>query len=330
MVYLYLEKLTKQNTLQKNINESFVEYMTQSSGDASSRLTIYSTINPNSSTYIRNTGNWVQRIGLQGSGLDLTGISLNLDQIDYNTTTSTTEGLDSNDGQVLVFPSGYTYGVEAQCCTLIAPQYAISVNHYALPINGKVAFITNDNQIIERTISTGLMMYSSGIMNYNRDYIYSPAQPYPNCEFNILKLDTPILQSDNIKYYKLMPKFYYKIYKRLTKGQYIYTCGVNGSQEILVKKFFGGVGFFNGLDEYNMFSKNVVVGDSSHPIFTIINNDLTYISSWTSKDSYSNGIATPVFDGSIISGVQQAINIMGGEYQIELQNINNFNKFYPE
>lgn len=330
MVYLYLEKLTKQNTLQKNINESFVEYMASSSGDASARLSIYSTINSSTNTYIRNTGNWLQRLNLQSSGLDMTGISLNLQHLEYNTTTPNAKGLNNNDGQTLIFPSGYLYGVEAQCCTLIAPQYAISVNHYALPINGKVAFITNDNQKIERTISTGLMMYDSGIMNYNREYIFNPTQSYPNCEFNILKLDTPILQSDNIKYYKLMPKFYYKVYKRLTKGQYIYTCGVNGSQEILVKKFFGGVVFFNELGEYNMFSKNVVVGDSSHPIFTIINNDLTYISSWTSKDSYNNGIATPVFDDSIISGVQQAINIMGGEYSVETQNISSFNKFYPE
>jgi len=330
MVYLYLEKLTKNNTLQKNINESFIGYIDTSSGNAPASIPIYSQIDVSSDIYDRNTDNWITQFRPIHSGLDLTGISVNLDQVSYNNTTPNNKGLSYNDGTTLVFPSGYSYGVEAQCCTLINPQYAIGVNHYAMPLNGKIRFITNDNNVIERQIATGLMMYDQGIMNYDREYVYQPSSPYPNCEFNIVKLDQPILESDNIKHYNLMPKFYYKIYKRLTRGQFIYVLCVNGSQELLVKKFMGGVGFYNDISPYNMFSKNVVVGDSSHPVFTLVDNELVYISSWSSKDSANNGIATPVFDENIISGIQQCINIMGNEFGIETKNISAFNKFYPE
>jgi hypothetical protein len=145
MTYLYLEKNTKENSLQKNINESFIEYLNISSGDASTRLSIYSVKNTGTDTYVRNTGNWLMRLNPIHSGLDLTGISLNLDHSEYNRNTEVKKGLSYNDGAKLIFPIGYPYGIEAQCCTLINPQYAIGVNHYLFPLNSTIKFITNNH-----------------------------------------------------------------------------------------------------------------------------------------------------------------------------------------
>jgi hypothetical protein len=332
MTYLYLEKNTKENSLQKNINESFIEHLNISSGDASVRLSIYSVKNTGTDTYIRNTGNWLMRLNSVHSGLDLTGISLNLDHSAYNRNTEVKYGLSYNDGAKLIFPIGYPYGIEAQCCTLINPQYAIGVNHYAAPLNSKIKFINKNNETIERTVVTGLRITPNGIRNYDNNYIYTQSTPYPNNEFSIIKLNNPITANDNIKYYPLMPKFYHKIDKRLTKGKFIYTACINGSQDLFLAKFYAGSTYFKDKQIYTMFSGEIRVGSSSHPVFTIINNNLIYMSSWSGSTTNPDwdGIADGVFQDGIIPVISKAIEIMGNEYQITTADISAFNKFYPE
>jgi hypothetical protein len=334
MVNLYLEKNTKENSLQKNINESFTEYLNISSGDASGRLSIYSVKNTGTDTYVRNTGNWLMRLNPVYSGLDLTGVSLNLDHSAYNRNTEFKYGLSYNDGNKLIFPIDYNraYGVEAQCCTLINPQYAIGANHYSFPLNSKIKFINKNNEPIERTVVTGLLITANGIRNYDNNYIYTQSTPYPANEFSIFKLNSPITANDNIKYYPLMTKFYHKIDKRLTKGRFIYAVGINGGQNIYIKKFSGGSTFYGDKTTYSMFSNGVYNGDSSHPIFIIINNNLIYISSWsgTIVQPDRDGLADGVFENGIIPAISKAIEIMGNEYQITTADISAFNKFYPE
>jgi hypothetical protein len=334
MVYLYLEKNTKENSLQKNINESFIEHLNISSGDASGRLNIYSVSNTGTDTYVRNTGNWLMRLNPIYSGLDLTGISLNLKNVPYNHTKQTAKGLQYNDGDKLIFPSNYNpaYGIEDQSCTLINPQYAIGVNHYALPLNSKIRFVTKNNQIIERTVVSGLLISDQGIINYNNSVIYTPATPYQLNEFSIFKFNNPINSNDGITHYSLMPKFYYKIDKRLTKGKFIYTTCVNGPQELFIKKFSGNTLFYKDKDIYTMFPGEIRPGASSHPAFTIINNKLIYMTSW-SQGSVApdyDGIGYSVFGDGVLSAISKAIEIMGNEYQITTADISAFNKFYPE
>lgn len=332
MVYLYLEKDNKNNSLQKNINESFTEYLNISSGDASARLSIYSVKNTGTDTYVRNTGNWLMRLNPIYSGLDLTGISLNLDHSAYNRNTEFKYGLSYNDGNKLIFSSNYprNYGIEAQCCTLINPQYAIGVNHYAVPLNSKIKFINKNNQPIERTVVSGLLINQNGIFNYDNNIVYT--QQSEVNEFSIFKFDSPINSNDGITYYSLMPKFYHKIDKRLTRGKFIYAVGVHANQNIYIKKFPGGNTFYGDKTTYSMFTNGIYPGDSSHPIFTIINNNLIYISSWSAREGAPDydGIANLVYDNNIISSISKAIEIMGNEYQITTADISAFNKFYPE
>lgn len=334
MVYLYLEKNTKENSLQKNINESFIEHLNISSGDASGRLSIYSVKNTGTDTYVRNTGNWLMRLNPIHSGLDLTGISLNLDHSAYNRNTEVKKGLSYNDGNKLIFPSNYNpaYGIEAQCCTLINPQYAIGINHYALPLNSKIKFINKNNQIIEKTVVSGLLINENGIINYDNSTVYTPATPYPVNEFSIFKFDTPINNDDGITYYSLMPKFYYKIDKRLTKGKFIYTAGIDTSQQLFLQKFYSGATYYKDKQIYTMFAGEIWLGSSSHPVFTIINNKLIYMTSWSATTAFPdfNGIANGVFEDGIIPAISKAIEIMGNEYQITTADISAFNKFYPE
>lgn len=330
MVNLYLEKHTKENSLQKHINESFIEILNVSSGDASARLDMYSVKNSGTDTYVRNTGNWLTRQNSIYSGLDLTGVSLNLDHSAYNRNTEVKKGLSYNDGAKLIFPIGYSYGIEAQCCTLINPQYVIGVNHYLFPLNSKVKFINNNNQTIERTIATGLCITPQGIRNYDNNYIYTQFTPYAPNEFTVMKLNNPITTNDNIKYYPLMPKFYHKIDKRLTKGKFIYAAGVKAAQKVFIKKLLNGNVFYSDTTTYNMFSNGIYPGDSSHPIFTIINNTLIYISSWSGSDGNFNGTADPTYGNGIITAISKAIEIMGNEYQITVADISAFNNFYPE
>ena len=332
MVNLYLEKPNRQNSLQRNINESFIEHLNISSGDASVRLSIYSVKNTGTDEYIRNTGNWLMRLNPIHSGLDLTGVSLNLDHSAYNRNTEVKKGLSYNDGAKLIFPTGYPYGIEAQCCTLINPQYAIGVNHYALPLNSKIKFITNNNQVIERTVVSGLLINQYGIFNYDYNTVHTPATPYQNNEFSIFKFDSPINSNDGITHYSLMPKFYYKIDKRLTKGRFIYTAGIDGSQKLFLAKFYAGETYYKDKQTYTMFSGEVKPGSSSHPVFTIINNNLIYMSSWSQSTPFPefDGIAHGVFEDGSISAISKAIEIMGNEYQITTADISEFNKFYPE
>jgi hypothetical protein len=330
MANFYLEKSNRQNSLQKNINESFIEHLNISSGDASGRLSIYSVKNTGTDIYIRNTGNWLMRLNPIHSGLDLTGISLNLDHSAYNRNTEVKKGLSYNDGVKLIFPIGYSYGIEAQCCTLINPQYAIGINHYAVPLNSKIRFINKSNEIIERTVATGLRIDSNGIRNYDNNYIYTQLQA--NNEFSIIKLNSPITVNDNIKYYPLMPKFYHKIDKRLTKGRFIYTAGIDASQELVLAKFYAGVTYYDDKQIYAMFAGEIRPGSSSHPVFTIINNNLIYMSSWSQTTAFPdwNAIAIGVFEDGITPTISKAIEIMGNEYQISTADISAFLKFYPE
>ena len=334
MVNLYLEKPNRQNSLQRNINESFIEHLNISSGDASGRLSIYSVKNTGTDTYVRNTGNWLMRLNPIYSGLDLTGISLNLDHSAYNRNTEVKKGLSYNDGNKLIFPSNYNpgYGIEAQCCTLINPQYAIGANHYAVPLNSKIKFINKNNETIERTVVSGLLINESGIINYDNNIVYTPATPYPVNEFSIFKFDSPINNNDGITYYSLMPKFYYKIDKRLTKGKFIYTAGIDGSQQLFLQKFYSGATYYKDKQIYTMFSGEIWLGSSSHPVFTIINNNLIYMSSWSQSTAFPefDGIANGVFENGIIPAISKAIEIMGNEYQITTADISAFNKFYPE
>jgi hypothetical protein len=81
-----------------------------------------------------------------------------------------------------------------------------------------------------------------------------------------------------------------------------------------------------------MFSGEFRPGASSHPAFTIINNNLIYMTSWGQSSAFPDwdGMGVSVFEDGIIPAISKAIEIMGNEYQITTADISEFNKFYPE
>lgn len=212
---------------------------------------IYSTQNHSVPSYIRNTNCW-------GYGLDLTAIS------PWN----------SNGGNL-------------GAGTLITRRHLLSVAHFPIQGDAQVRFITNDNQVVTRTI-----IQRQGVMG---------AQYTPDMQLYLLDSDAPI----TITPVKILPADYANYIDHITEG---HPPGMVLDQE---EKCL--VTDLSTLDQRYQCRKptdatrlslyeNLIAFDSGNPFFVIINGQLVFIGSTT-----SGGAGNGTFTTSYIPTINQLI-----------------------
>lgn len=209
---------------------------------------IFSTIDHNTSTYIRNTSNWAYDI-------DLTCVSV------WNTT-----------------------GIGTMAGTVISPRHILMAAHFQINTGATLRFVTNDNTVITRTLTNKLThpnyypIYPDitiGLLDSDLPSSIKPVKMFRNSTW-VSK--TGPTQNTNVPIFlPVLCSDYEKraIIKEWT-GQS--QAAIPPNPVYPTSMFWGPVNPTRAL-----FNENIIIGDSGSPIFFIINGELALASVWTTS-----------------------------------------------
>lgn len=229
---------------------------------------LYSTLDHVTPAYVRNVGCWA-------ASLDLSSIS------PYNQTQ----------------PTRYTG-------TLITRRHVAFANHFQLPTNVPVRFITPDNQIVERQLTAKSRVGTTDLM------------------IGVLNGEVPA----SIGFCKILPSNWRSYLPHYSRGIPGFTC--DQDEKALVTEFYS----ISGADpqaqcqkptdtQRAVFYEDLISGDSGNPFCFVVNGDLVIVTCW-----FSGGAGS----GPAYMDMQAAINAKlaelspGGGYSITYPDLSAF------
>jgi hypothetical protein len=248
---------------------------------------IFSTLNHSTSSYVRNTSVWTGNV-------DLTGIGV------WNSQGGGTRGF-----------------------TLISPRHVLMATHYPINPGSTLRFVTQDNTVITRTLSSRIDIPSMSLL-------------YPDISVGVLDSDVP----STIKFLKLLPANYtdkINIPDVDTVGNPSFNLRLpvfytDQEEKALVFDWYGILSvpyentFMKGFRLQQPISSNrlnfyetAIAGDSGSPICAIVQNELVLLSTFTSPFS-------GVWLTHHINDINNAMTSLGGGYQISTLNLDIFDK----
>lgn len=199
--------------------------------------------------------------------------------------------------------------------TLISPCHIIFAKHFQIDIGATIRFITQDNIVITRTITN---KYSI------------------STDITIGKLDTDV--PETIKFYKIIdtinnpnkctkwgwiPLTYFDQEEKLLTFKTNYSNGskINGTDFYMTQwNYINEIYYPSYYTQFNAFYELPIGGDSGNPIFMIVNNEPVIVSTFWGSNS-----------GPLIAyykdAINEAMNILGGEYQLTEIDISSFPDF---
>ncbi len=200
--------------------------------------------------------------------------------------------------------------------TLISPRHFVTAHHWGITPGATLAFITNTNETVYRTVSNTMQVGTTDI------------------EVGVLDSDVP----DSITYYPIVASSTLNtlLYKYVPPSPLdVPIVAFNQFEEVLTLQLYaqlGGVISFIPYTHPNSsnnptrlpYSKNVVAGDSGSPLFMIIDGRPVVIS------LFSSATYGPDF-GSNISQINSAITTLGnsGGYTVTEYNPTCFSSYVP-
>ena len=255
--------------------------------DALTSKTIFSTIDHNTSTYIRNTNNWAY-------DLDLTPISV------WN----------SESGG-------------AKCGVLVSPRHIMLAAHYSIPIGSTIRFVTKNNVVITRTIidlqnhpdyqpyypDICIELLDSDVPS-DISYVkllpsnFSSKTTIEGGSLNIVNVPHPALCLNQSKD---------AIIKDWSGNSFlIHTTGPGPNYMYPVSVFIAPT------DAKRLaYNQNIVTGDSGSPIFFIIDGELVLVALWLTP-------AHATWINNVIDDINPIMNSLGGGYNISTINLDHF------
>lgn len=221
---------------------------------------IFSTQNHSSPSYVRDTSNWAYDI-------DLTPIS------PWNST-----------------------GGETRAGTLISPRHIIFSEHYQISAGATIRFVTQDNTIVTRTVSSTSSL--SGGSGYETDIT-----------IGLLDSDVP----GTISFAKVLPSDINDYFANLSIG--IPALCLDQEEKAIVSDLYN-LGTFADFkmptDSKRLeFFESKIIGDSGNPAFLIINDELVIITTWT-----FGGAGSGPNIAANITGINAIMTSLGGGYQL--------------
>lgn len=220
---------------------------------------------------------------------------------------------------------------------LISPRHILFAQHYPIPIGTTLRFITNDNQVVNKTlINTENVIFSNDIESISTDLTVG-----------LLDSDVP----NSIKYYKILdsdrtgrlstnttifPIAYFDQEEKLLIGK------LNGGMfpindeipqaflaiYVFIKRFFdfSSALYPNYYNKFLEFYETVIEGDSGNPFFFIINDEPVLLTLAFGKPSEHSTVG--VGTSRVKDGINQAMLNLGGGYQLSLYDTSSY-PIYP-
>jgi hypothetical protein len=206
-----------------------------------------------------------------------------------------------------------------RCATAITPRHVMMAKHYQINNGATVQFVTADNEIIERTITSK--------RNVNTTDLSKPRGS--GLDLTVGLLNSPLPES--IATYKTLPANWQDY---LTLGSLTHLPVIGANQDRLVvhrgwhlstvpNALFSSsqlAQFFVRASPYqDTFAAGPATrgGDSGYPIFVIIDGEPILISLWTTKLTGTN------FAG-YLDEINDAITFLGGGYSLETVDLSGF------
>lgn len=167
--------------------------------------------------------------------------------------------------------AGWAYSVDLTCISpfswhgaLVSPRHIHSANH-AAP-SGQIRFVTTDNQVITRTI----------VATYN-----------PGADSRISLLDSDVPSS--IKFAKVLPNNFLNYMPDVDFRRVAALCTDQEDKALVfdtsLGRAYSWTTFFWPVDSVRAtFNETAIGGDSSSPLFLIINGELVFLASWLSSN----------------------------------------------
>lgn len=242
----------------------------------SNAINIFDTQDHNASNYIRNTGCWCN----QNVSLDLTCIS------PWNSNSS-----------------------NKKAGTLISPRHIIFAEHFQISNGSTIRFVTMDNQVIERTMTS---KQSVGPSN-NSDFFAT--------DLSVGLLDSDITQGDNINFCKVLPSNFENYLPHLSDGMASLT--LDQEEKALITNFFvsnTSAAFSSPKDSNRLnYFESKISGDSGNPAFLIINDELILVTTWT-----FGGAGSGPNISQLHTEVNSTMASLGGGYQLSVVDLSSF------
>lgn len=248
---------------------------------------IFSTLDHNTATYIRNTNNWAYDI-------DLTSISV------WNSESGGAKG-----------------GV------LISPRHMMVAAHYSIPVGQTVRFVTKDNTVITRTI-TALANHPDyqpyypdiciELLDSDVPSSISHVKLLPSNFSNKVIIEDGSLNIVNIRHPALcLNQTKQAIIKDWSGNSFLIHTGGPGPNYMYPVSVF-----ISPTDAKRVgYNQSIIAGDSGSPIFFIIDGEPVLAGLWL----------TPVnatWINNVINDINPIMNSLGGGYSISTINLNNF------
>jgi hypothetical protein len=225
-------------------------------------------------------------------------------------------------------PSGVTGGG-----TLITPRHIYMAAHFKIPVGSTIRFITDDNQVVNRTL----------VESYTHPSYSSPSL---NFDVTVGLLDSDVPAS--IIPAKTLPENFYDY---LTQDAAFYVsippCGVmytDQEEKVLVMDYVAGNSdihdFYPPTNTLKLSAfETLVSGDSGNPAFLIVNDKLVLISAWSAVRGDGSAFGwdynTPTRQDltskapllqAMISSVDIAYGVSTG-HQLDIADLSSFVKF---
>ncbi len=253
---------------------------------SSTSLNLFTTIGDSETTLGATTTPWVRNTNVwsnQDADIDWTGIS------PWN---------QPNDG----YSSHYQKGG-----TLISPRHVILANHWYMPNGSRLAFVTNTNEIVYRTLSDSMQVGSTDL------------------RIGILDSDVP----DSITYYPIIGSSTLAAvlggYKGDSRDIPIVITGQN--KTVGIQKYVDSINNLASFTPYTTgkkaeFAQTVQNGDSGNPGFIVVDGKPTLF-------LYLYFMTAGPLLGNYISEINSVMSALGGGYQVTEYNPTCFTE-YPQ
>lgn len=234
--------------------------------DVADAMPLFSTMDHENETYVRNTDCWLSDIADQ-----LTCLS------PWN----------SNRAQ-------------RKAGTLVSPRHLVMAKHYQYPVDTVVRFIDEDDQIVEREVSA--------------------KQSVGPTDITVVLLDSDVPSS--INFAKVLPSNWTSYLSTPAGFCKLPAVGTNQFKKATVRDTMRFGDFTGPTDSQRaLFYSNVIPGDSGHPAFLIINDELVLLTTWTGPGD--NG---PDYT-SLASDINSVMTSLGGGYQLTTVDLSGFSTY---